>query len=97
MHFQCTLTPGAEADLQFFRAAERRVILEAIRAYLRVDANVESSRRKRLRPNQIAPWELRVGAYRVFYTVEVAAVVEVIAIGYKEHNDLFIRGRKVTL
>jgi mRNA-degrading endonuclease RelE of RelBE toxin-antitoxin system len=49
-----------------------------------------------LRPNQRAPWELRIEDYRVFYDIE-GDEVKVIAVGHKEHNDLFIRGEKVKL
>ena len=45
----------------------------------------------------IAPWELRVGNYRVFYELAAEACVKVVAVGYKEHNDLFIRGKAVEL
>jgi hypothetical protein len=33
----------------------------------------------------------------VFYEFENDALVKIVAIGYKEHNDLFIRGEKVEL
>jgi mRNA-degrading endonuclease RelE of RelBE toxin-antitoxin system len=59
---------------------------------LAVDADVESKRRKPLRPNPVAPWELRIGAFRTFYEIEEDRDVRVLAIGHKEHNDLFIRG-----
>jgi len=50
-----------------------------------------------LHPNPIAPWELRIDRYRVFYRLEADAIVKVIAVGVKEHNDLYIRGEKVEL
>ena len=46
----------------------------------------------------LADWELRVGRYRVFYDIdENAHVVRIIAVGYKEHNDLYIEGKKFEL
>jgi mRNA interferase RelE/StbE len=45
----------------------------------------------------LAPWELRLGKYRVFYEVVEGSKVRVVAIGHKEHNDLFIRGGRVEL
>jgi mRNA-degrading endonuclease RelE of RelBE toxin-antitoxin system len=97
MRFQIVFTPGAEADLCYYRAYEQRVILDAIRTYLETGALVESKRRKRLAENPIAAWEPRVGDHRVFYGVEDAVVVLIAAIGHKEHNDLLIRGNKVEL
>ena len=61
------------------------------------DPQVESPHRKKLRPNPLAPWELRIGQYRLFYEVEDVTAVKIAAIGYKEHNDLFIRGQRVEL
>ena len=97
MPFQVTLTPSAEADLDYFKRFEQRVIVNAAKRYLRNDADVESRHRKKLRPNPLAPWELRSGKYRVFYEVVDATAVKILAIGYKEHNDLFIRGQRVEL
>jgi mRNA-degrading endonuclease RelE of RelBE toxin-antitoxin system len=95
--FRIEFTRSASADLAHFRAADQRVIVEAIRVYLTIDANNESRRRKRLTENPVAPWELRVGDYRVFYEVDADATVTILAIGVKEHNDLFIRGKQVEL
>jgi mRNA-degrading endonuclease RelE of RelBE toxin-antitoxin system len=78
------------------QAYEQRIVIVAIQTYLWEDADIESNRRKRLRPNELAPWELRAGKYRVFYELE-AGQVKVVAIGHKEHNELFVRGKKVEL
>lgn len=64
---------------------------------LRTDAETESKRRKRLRLNRLAPWELRLGKYGVFYEVVSAGKVRILAVGYKEHNDLFIQGERMEL
>ena len=95
--FQIVLTPGAVADLAHFKAVDQRVIVEAIRVHLTTDADRAGRRRKRLTANPLAPWELRVGDHRVFYEIEGNATVTILAVGVKEHNDLFIRGRKVEL
>jgi mRNA interferase RelE/StbE len=97
MPFRVTLTPSAEADLDYLKRYEQRVIVEAVQRYLRNDADVESHHRKQLRVNPLAPWELRLGKYRVFYELLDVTTVKIVAIGYKEHNDLFIRGRRVQL
>jgi len=97
MPFQVALTPRAEADLGYFKRFEQRAIIDAVRRFLMNDADVESQHRKKLRPNLLSPWELRIGKYRVFYDVVEATTVKIIAIGHKEHNDLFIRGQRVEL
>jgi mRNA interferase RelE/StbE len=91
------LTPSAALDLDYFKLFEQRLMVDAFKRYLSHDAGVESKRRKRLRANPLAPWELRLGRYRVFYELEDVATVKILAIGHKEHNDLFIRGRRVEL
>jgi mRNA-degrading endonuclease RelE of RelBE toxin-antitoxin system len=95
--FRIDFTPSAEADLAHFRAVDQRVIVEAIRVHLTIDADIESRRRKRLTANPVAPWELRVGDHPVFYEIAEDATVTILAIGVKEHNDLFIRGKKAEL
>ncbi len=60
----------------------------------------ETRNRKRLRPNALSEWELRVDVFRVFYDVlveEEDEVIKVVAIGVKEGNDLFIHGEKYEL
>jgi mRNA-degrading endonuclease RelE of RelBE toxin-antitoxin system len=97
MKFKSTFVPSAEEDLAYYKAREQRIILDGIRRFLDVDANVQSKRRKRLRPNPLTPWELRVGQYRVFYEIPQEELVRVLAVGHKVHNDLFIRGQRVEL
>jgi mRNA-degrading endonuclease RelE of RelBE toxin-antitoxin system len=96
MIFQVSFTPSAEQDLKSLQVYEQRIIVAAIRSYLLEDADIENKRRKQLGANKLAPWELRAGKYRVFYEWG-AGQVKVVAIGYKEHNELLIRGRKVEL
>jgi mRNA interferase RelE/StbE len=97
MKFEVKFVPSADQDLDFYGKRDQRVILDAIEEFLELDADVESKRRTSLRPNPVAPWELRVGDYRVFYELTAERLVRVLAIGHKVHNDLFIRGRKVEL
>jgi hypothetical protein len=53
----------------------------------------------RLRPNPLAPWELRVGVLRLFYEVDVVEshVVNVLAIGIKRGNWLTIAGKEIKM
>ena len=52
-----------------------------------------------MRPNPIAPWELRIGNLRVYYDVEDAPekLVTVLAVGIKDHNRVLIDGKEIEL
>jgi hypothetical protein len=49
-----------------------------------------------MRPNPVAPWELRIGNLRVYYDVEEdpEPVISVRAIGIKKRNQVWI-GKEV--
>ena len=58
----------------------------------------ETRHRKPLEPNELAEWEVRIGAYRVFYDVDTTeATVKIKAVGSKLHNTLTIREREYSL
>ena len=97
MKFEVKLTRSADNDLDVYTAREQRIIFDAISAFLEVDADVRNKRRTQLRPNPLAPWELRIGNYRVFYEIREERIVRVLSVGHKEHNVLFIRGRRVEI
>jgi hypothetical protein len=51
-----------------------------------------------MRPNPVAPWELRIGVLRVYYEVEAAdAVVRILAVGVKERDVVRIGGEVIKL
>ena len=52
-----------------------------------------------MRPNPLAPWELRVGFLRVFYEVDAleSDLVNVLAIGIKKGNKLFVSGKEIQI
>jgi len=97
MKFKVILVPSAEGDLAYYAKRQQVVILDALARFLENDPNTETRRKKRLRDNPLAPWELRIGDFRAFYEVREGQLVRVLAIGHKVHNDLFIRGERVLL
>ena len=66
---------GVKADLEGLRAYDCRILLEAIETQLTHAPHVETKKCKLLRnlapPFEAIPpiWQLRVGAFRVFYDV----------------------------
>jgi len=61
-------------------------------------ATEESRNRKRLRPNQLAEWELRVDEFRVFYDLDAeTAAVKIEAVGHKRGSTLFVHGEEYEL
>jgi mRNA-degrading endonuclease RelE of RelBE toxin-antitoxin system len=96
--YQIAVTESAKDDLSVYTAFERKAIASAIRAQLTYQPMIETRRRKKLRDNPVASWELRIGKYRVFYEIDgMSRKVTIIAIGHKDHNALFIRGKEVQL
>jgi mRNA-degrading endonuclease RelE of RelBE toxin-antitoxin system len=56
---------------------------------------VEARNRKRLRPNETAEWELRIGKFRVFYDVDhTVRIVAIEAIAEKKGDSLFFQGEE---
>ncbi len=98
MIYKIEITEDAKIDLSFFKAYERKIILASIREQLSYEPLKETRNQKKLRENPIAPWELRIGKYRIFYEVRNDIVtVGIISVGKKEHNVLYIRGKEVKI
>jgi mRNA-degrading endonuclease RelE of RelBE toxin-antitoxin system len=96
--YDIEFTQDAIDDLRFLKKNEQQQVIAGIESQLLYEPNVETRNRKRLRPNDVSEWELRLGKFRVFYDVEATVrIVRVEAIGYKEGNQLFIRGEPYQL
>ena len=96
--YEIIFEPDAIEHLQGFSSRTQSVMLDQIEVPLTYQPDAETRNRKRLRPNPLAPWELRIGEIRVFYDVNAgAASVRVIAVGRKEGNRLIIGGEEVSL
>jgi mRNA-degrading endonuclease RelE of RelBE toxin-antitoxin system len=80
-------------------ARQQPVVLGAIKLQLQHEPFRETRNRKRLRPNPLAPWELRVGTLRIFYEAdaETRDLVNVLAIGVKKGNRLLIDDKEIRL
>lgn len=93
--YEIEFTPEAFEDLKSFRKYEQQIIIAGIDTQLRYELTVETSNRFRMRPNEIAEWELRIGKYRVFYNVEEGVqIVNIEVVGFKIGSRLFVRGKR---
>jgi mRNA-degrading endonuclease RelE of RelBE toxin-antitoxin system len=96
--FRFEITEDARADLSYYTAFERKIVVSQIRDQLTHQPAVATRNRKRLRDNPIARWELRIDKYRIFYDVdEDSELVIIVAVGHKDHEVLWIRDQKVNL
>jgi mRNA-degrading endonuclease RelE of RelBE toxin-antitoxin system len=108
MPYEVVFAASVKPQLDALTAKQRTTLLDAIEKQLIHEPLTETRNRKLLRPNPIAPWELRVGQLRVFYEVaehdpnadeppETAGTVHVLALGRKKGSVLWIGEEKVEL
>jgi len=97
--YKVEITYSADAHIALLTARERRAVLDSLEQKLAFEPTKETRNRKRLRPNPIAPWELRIGDLRVYFEVEDERhlLVRVLAVGVKKRAHVFIGGEKVEL
>lgn len=96
--YDIEFSPEALGDLKSFKKFEQQKIISGIDEQLQYEPMVETRNRFRMRPNEIAAWELRLEQYRVLYNVEeTVKIVRVEVIGFKIGNLLFVRGRRRNL
>jgi mRNA-degrading endonuclease RelE of RelBE toxin-antitoxin system len=108
MPYAIVYSPEVVDHLTALTKAQQVQVLDEVQAQLTHQPTLPTRRRKFLRPNALAQWELRVGDMRVFYDVEEAveseskseeksAIVIVKAVGIKERNVLRIGGVRIDL
>jgi mRNA-degrading endonuclease RelE of RelBE toxin-antitoxin system len=90
---------SVKGHLEILTARQRSAVFDAIERQLSSEPTKETRDRKPLRPNPVAPWELRVGALRVFYEVSdgLPAIVRILAVGIKTRATLRIGGEEINL
>ena len=93
MAHRISITREAAAHLRALPAREQRIVQDAILARLRDQPTTPTRAIKRLRPNPLVEFELRVGEFRVLYNVEADEVV-ILIIGQKVGNTLIVGGEE---
>ena len=98
MAYKIEFAESVQAHLRWLTSRERATILAAVERGLLHEPLKETRNRKPLRPNPIAPWELRVQPLRVFYEVGVSKrVVRILAVGRKRRDAVIIGGKEIRL
>ena len=99
MSFEIEFAADVRQHLEELSARERSTALQALERQLLHEPLIETRNRKPLRPNPVAPWELRVGNLRIFYEVVPGdpGVVRIVAVGKKKGNVVRIGGKEIRL
>lgn len=99
MPYRIEYSPEAEEHLRGLTARQQRTILDTVDVQLAHQPDMETRNRKKMRPNPLAPWELRIGTFRVYYDIENLPdlTVSVRAIGVKQRDKVIIGGKVITL
>jgi len=67
--FEIRFTSESLNDIRWFKRADRRRVMADVETLLPHEPATETRNRKRLRPNRLAEWELRMGHFRVSTTL----------------------------
>jgi mRNA-degrading endonuclease RelE of RelBE toxin-antitoxin system len=99
MAYEIKFTPTAADHVRAYRKFDQQIILDGIESQLRHTPTTETRHRKRLGQSDLSAWELRIQDFRVFFDVAEGdfTVVNIKAVGHKEHDKLFIGGNEVQL
>ena len=99
MAYEIVYSPEAVDHLDEFARKDQVMVLDQVDQQLIHQPILATRKRKVLRPNPIAPWELRLGNIRDFYDVQETPkqVVTIKAVGVKRHNELWIGGERIAL
>jgi mRNA-degrading endonuclease RelE of RelBE toxin-antitoxin system len=96
--FEIRWSPDARDHLRLLPAYQRAMVIDSVERILPEQPDEPSRKRKLLRENPVATWELRLGDLRVFYDVNRdESAVEVVAVGIKEQHRLRIAGEEIEL
>ena len=87
--YRIAYSPEAVDHLRILTARQRAVVVDAVEEHLAYQPTLQTTNRKPMRPNPIAPWELRLGNLRVYYDVQAdSRLVCIRAVGVKRRNHV---------
>ena len=99
MPFSIEYSPETDKHFRALTARQRSMVLDTVDRQLADQPMTETRNRKRMRPNPLAPWELRIGDLRVYYDIQDIPVPKVFirAIGIKRRQRVFIGREEMDL
>ena len=99
MAYRIEYSPATDEHLRVLTARQRTMVFDAVDDQLAHEPAVETRNRKPMRPNPLAPWELRIGELRVYYEIaeDPEQVVTIVAVGVKDRNRVLIGGKEINL
>lgn len=99
MAYRIEYSPATDEHLRLLTARQRSIVFDVVDEQLTHEPAVETRNRKPMRPNPLAPWELRIGELRVYYEIveDPEAVVTIVAIVVKERDRILIGGKEIEL
>jgi len=97
--YRIEYSPATDDHLRALTARQRSLVFDSVDDQLKHQPSVETRNRKPMRPNPLAPWELRVEELRIYYdvTVEPEGIVTILAVGIKDRSRIIIDGEEVEL
>jgi mRNA-degrading endonuclease RelE of RelBE toxin-antitoxin system len=99
LSYRIEYSPETADHLQVLTARQRSIVFDVVDRQLADQPGVETRNRKPMRPNPVAPWELRAGNLRVYYDIieDPEKSVTVLAVGVKNRNRILIGGKELQL
>ncbi|MCG8353780.1 MAG: addiction module toxin RelE [Chloroflexales bacterium] len=99
MHYTIAYSPDTQDHFHYLTVRQQAIVLDAVDQQLAYQPIVETRNRKPMRPNPLAPWELRIGNLHVYYDVleDPDPLVAIRAVGIKRRNRAFIGGKEFPL
>ena len=99
MSFEIRFTDAAREHLRAMTARERSIVLSEVEVELAHEPAIPSRKRRPMRPNLLAEWELRLGNFRAYYRImeDEAKYVEIVAVGIKQREQIWIGGERIEL
>jgi mRNA-degrading endonuclease RelE of RelBE toxin-antitoxin system len=98
LKYRIEYSPETEEHLRYLTKRQQVTVLDNVEKQLKYQPNIETRNRKPMRPNPVAPWELRIGKLRVYYDIdEEENIVNILAVGIKERNIITIGNEVIQL